>query len=327
MNFRQDSIVADAELIRGELTGGRPWTALGQSFGGFCVTRYLSAAPVGLEAAIITGGLPPLELHPDEIYRATYRRVLEKNRRYFARYPRDAALAREIVEILGTRDVRLQSGGRLSPRRFQQLGIAFGASDGFERVHYLLESAFVDGRTGRELSTPFLRGFESAFAFDTNPIYALLHEAEYCQGSASRWSAQRIRAEYPEFDRSSDRPGTPSKDPSKDGPVLFTGEMVYPWMFQEYTALAPMAGAADILAEHEAWPRLYDAAVLGRNTVPVVASVYYDDMYVEREFSEQTASAIRGLRLWVTNEFEHNALRARGEGLLDRLLSMLRGRA
>jgi pimeloyl-ACP methyl ester carboxylesterase len=314
-HFRQDSIVADAELFRRELAGGRPWTALGQSFGGFCVTRYLSAAPGGLEGAVITGGLPPLEAHADDIYRATYRRVLQKNRRYYARYPRDADRAREIVDALQSREVRLPSGGRLSPRRFQQLGIAFGASDGFERVHYLLEGALVEGPAGREPGTPFLRGFENAFSFDTNPIYALLHEAEYCQGSASNWSAERVRAEYAEFDLSA------------GGPVLFTGEMVYPWMFEECSALAPFARAADLLARHEAWPRLYDAEALARNTVPVVAAVYYDDMYVERRFSEETAAAIRGLEAWVTSEYEHNGLRADGERLLGRLLDTLHGRA
>ncbi len=323
MHFRQDAIVADAELIRRQVAGGRPWTALGQSFGGFCVTRYLSAAPEGLEGAVITGGLPSLDLHPDDIYRATYRRVLEKNRRFFARYPRDAARAGEIVDILNRGVVGLPTGGTLTPRRFQQLGIAFGASDGFERVHYLLEGATVEGRQGRELSTPFLRGFESAFAFDTNPIYALLQEPEYCQGFASRWSAERVRAEFPELDLSSDR----SSHRSPDRSVLFTGEMVYPWMFKEDPTLAPMSEAADILANHEGWPRLYDAAVLGRNTVPAVAAVYYDDMYVERRFSEQTAAAIRGMQTWVTSEFEHNALRADGERLLDRLLLLLRDQA
>jgi predicted phosphohydrolase len=59
--------------------------------------------------------------------------------------------------------------------------------------------------------------------------------------------------------------------------------------------------------------------------VPCVAAVYYDDMYVERAFSEETAAAIRGVKLWVTNEYEHNALRADGERLLDRLLRMLHG--
>ena len=37
---------ADAELIRRELTGGAPWSVLGQSFGGFC-TRHLPVARPG----------------------------------------------------------------------------------------------------------------------------------------------------------------------------------------------------------------------------------------------------------------------------------------
>ncbi|HEY6175673.1 MAG TPA: alpha/beta fold hydrolase, partial [Kofleriaceae bacterium] len=51
-HFRADAIVQDAEWIRRELLGqdGR-WTALGQSYGGFCITHYLSAAPDGLAAA------------------------------------------------------------------------------------------------------------------------------------------------------------------------------------------------------------------------------------------------------------------------------------
>ena len=56
--FRADSIVADAELIRPQVTGGAPWSVLGQSFGGFCTVSYLSTAPDGLREAFITGGLP-----------------------------------------------------------------------------------------------------------------------------------------------------------------------------------------------------------------------------------------------------------------------------
>ncbi|MCL5994458.1 MAG: alpha/beta hydrolase, partial [Chloroflexi bacterium] len=67
----------------------------------------------------------------------------------------------------------------------QQLCSAFGASTGFEEVHYLLEEAFVDGPSGREISYTFLRGVEKFTSFETNPIYALLHEAEYCQQEAS----------------------------------------------------------------------------------------------------------------------------------------------
>src|SRR5829696_6753210 len=87
-HFRADSIVRDAELIRKEL-GVERWSILGQSFGGFCAVTYLSQAPDGLAEAFITGGLPPLDRHPDDVYRATYQRILDRNRRYYERYPQD----------------------------------------------------------------------------------------------------------------------------------------------------------------------------------------------------------------------------------------------
>jgi len=313
-HFRADAIVRDAELIRRELVGeNRRWSALGQSYGGFCLVHYLSAAPDGLKEAIFTGGLPPLDRPADDVYRATYRRVIEKNQRYYARYPDDERRAREMVDYLAAHEVRLPGGGRLSPRWFQQLGIAFGASDGFEKVHYLLEGAFVRGAAGWELSYAFLRGFENALAFQTNPIYAVLHESIYCQEEPSNWSAERLRAEYPEFELAQDRP------------VFFTGEMVYPWMFDEYPYLRPLKDAAEILAAYDGWSRLYDVDTLRANSVPCAAAVYYNDMYVERAFSEETAREIAGIKLWVTNEYEHNGLRSYGEKVLGRLLDMLHG--
>jgi len=313
-NFRADSIVRDAELIRRKLVGAeKRWTVLGQSYGGFCVTHYLSAAPDGLKEAIITGGLPPLNRPPDDVYRATYQRVSERNRLYYERYPDDAERAREIVDHLSSHEVNLPNGDRVSPRRFQQLGIAFGMSTGFERVHYLLEDAFLQGATSREISYTFLRGFENSLWFETNPIYAILHESIYCEGVASNWSAQRVRSEYPEFEV------TPGQ------PVFLTGEMVYPWMLDEYRYLRPLKEAAKILAAYDGWPHLYDKSTLQSNTVPCAAAIYYNDMYVERSLSEETAKNIRGIKLWVTSEYQHDGLRADCEKVLGRLLGMLHG--
>jgi hypothetical protein len=98
---------------------------------------------------------------------------------------------------------------------------------------------------------------------------------------------------------------------------------VYPWMYEDCAELRPLAETAAILAAKADWAPLYDRAVLGANTVPCVAAIYYEDMYVERTFSEETAAAIRGMRTWVTNEYEHNGLRADGERVLGRLLQML----
>jgi pimeloyl-ACP methyl ester carboxylesterase len=315
MHFRADAIVRDAEYIRRVLAGPHPWSALGQSYGGFCITTYLSLAPEGLREAIITGGLPPIFQAPDDVYRATYRRVISRNQEFAARYPHDQALAQRIVAHLAAHDVRLPDGSPLTPHRFLQLGMAFGMSDGFEAVHYLLDEAFVEGPAGPELSDTFLAGALSALSFATSPLYAVLHEACYCQGPASRWSAQRVRAEFPAF------------DPAPDRPPVFTGEMIYPWMFDLDPSLQPLKEVAEILAAHEAWPALYDVPRLRANTVPVAAVIYYDDMYVERAFSEEAAAAIAGCRVWITNQYQHNGLRADGEALLGRLLAMLHGDA
>ncbi|WP_369637997.1 hypothetical protein [Nocardia sp. JMUB6875] len=49
-------------------------------------------------------------------------------------------------------------------------------------------------------------------------------------------------------------------------------------------------------------------------------------MYVERRFSEETARLIPTLRPWITNEYEHNGLRASGDHVLGRLIDLVRGR-
>jgi pimeloyl-ACP methyl ester carboxylesterase len=297
--FRADAIVRDAELIRRELEVEQ-WTVLGQSFGGFCVVTYLSFAPEGLAAAFVTGGLPPLERGPDEVYRATYQRVVDKNRAYYARYPDDRDRVRRILERLEAEDVRLPSGDRLTPRRFRQLGHLLGAGDGFEKLHYRLELPFG--------SPAFLHDVEAAYPFARNPLYAVIHEACYAPGYATRWSAERVLP-----------------DEFRDDPTLFTGEHVYPWMLEEYGALRPLAAAGQILAERE-WPQLYEAERLRANEVPTAAAIYAEDMYVERAYSEETAATIRGLRPWLTNEYEHDGLRADGKRVLGRLLDLARGK-
>jgi hypothetical protein len=42
--------------------------------------------------------------------------------------------------------------------------------------------------------------------------------------------------------------------------------------------------------------------------------------------SEETAGHIRGIKVWATNEYEHNGLRADGQKVLGRLLDMLHGK-
>ncbi|MFF2653278.1 alpha/beta fold hydrolase [Streptomyces sp. NPDC058045] len=312
-HFRADSIVRDAESLRRHLQGEEPWSVLGQSFGGFCAVTYLGLAPEGLRQVCVTGGLPALDGHADDVYRAAYTRTLAHNERYFARYPGDQRLADAVAAHLAAHEVRMPSGERLSVRRFQSAGITFGTASGFDTLHYLLECAFVGTPAGPALSDPFLRGLDSVLSFAPRPLYALLHEPIYAQGGrATDWSAHRTRAEFPAFDADG------------GGPLRFTGEMIYPWHFEEDPALVPLREAADRLARRTDWPALYDPGRLARNTVPVAAAVYHDDMFVDREHSLATAARIRGLRPWITNAHAHDGLRA-DAAVLDRLLAMVRG--
>jgi pimeloyl-ACP methyl ester carboxylesterase len=297
-HFRADSIVRDSELIRRELEVDR-WSILGQSFGGFCTLTYLSIAPEGLREAFLTGGLSPIGRPPDEVYSATYIRLIEKNRAFFARYPEDRARVRDILRQLDDEDVRLPSGDRLTSRRFLQLGNKLGDSAGFEHMHHIIELPV--------RSRAFLADVNDPIQFTRNPIYATLHESSYADGFPTRWSAARTMPDEVAQER------------------YFTGEHVFPWMWDDYGLLQSHKGAAEILAEHP-WPKLYDADQLARNEVPTAGTIYTQDLYVERRFAEETAGQVRGLRPWITNEYEHNGLRADGERVLGRLIDLARGR-
>jgi pimeloyl-ACP methyl ester carboxylesterase len=299
-HFRADSIVRDAEHIRHALEVER-WSLLGQSFGGFCVLAYLSVAPHGLREAFLTGGLPPLRRSADEVYTRTYARVLERNRRFYERFPDDRERVRRLRATIEDRGIALPDGDQLTWRRVRQLGLMLGMSDGAEKLHHILELPFD--------SPAFRDDIAGAVGFARNPLYAIVHEAGYADGGITGWSAHRILP--PEFDDDLD---------------LFTGEHVFPWMFEDYGALAPLREAAELLAQHE-WPFLYDPTVLADNDVPCAAAIYTEDMYVERAFSEETAAQIPGMRAWVTSEYDHNGLRADGARVLDHLFDLVGGRA
>lgn len=300
-HFRADAIVRDCEWIRRELGVDR-WTVLGQSFGGFTSLTYLSFAPEGLEAALITGGLSPVGRSADDVYAATWGRVIGANQRYFERYPDDRARTLRILERLERDDVRLPSGDRLTARRFRGLGMWLGDSAGFEHLHHVLELP-VD-------SPAFLHDVEGGVRWERNPMYATLHESSYADGVVTGWSAQRTM---------------PAGFDAPDSPC-FWAEHVFPWMWEDLGGLRPHREAAAILAQHP-WPRLYDADQLRVNEVPVAATIYVDDVYVDRVWADETAALVRGLRAWETNEYAHNGLRADGERVVGRLIDMVKGRA
>ena len=310
---RADSIVRDFEAIRAAHYEGRQWWSIGQSYGGFLTLHYLSVAPEALVGCAVTGGLIGLDADADEVYRRTFPRVVAKNSVFRERTPHLAGRIERIASLLTGDDVRLPGGDRLTVRRFQTLGMGFGMQPGFDRVHWMLDEAFADSAETR-LSDTFLATVQETTGFATNPLYAALQEAIYGPGP-SAWSAQRARDERSEFAETAD-------------PLLFTGEMVFPWMFEEIGELRPFRAGVELLAERE-WRiepenSFYDPARLAANEVPVEAAVYLDDMYVDADLSRETAARVAGVNAWVTNEYEHDGVHH--DGVAERLFTALEHR-
>lgn len=293
-HFRADSIVADAEHIRKTRFGGRRWSTVGQSYGGFLTLTYLSRSPEALEACYVTGGLASIWPDAAEVYRRTFPRTAGKNREFYARYPHMQEQAAAIADHLAANDVRLPDGDRLTVRRFQSLGIDFGMKPGFERMHWLLEEAFTADGT---LSDGFLAQVLARTSFADNPLFAVMQESIYSHGEngPTNWAAQAEIERHPEFAETA-------------RPLLFTGEMMFPWMFAEIRLLRPFFGAVNELARRESFSELYDVERLAGNAVPVAAAVYFDDMYVDAGLQLDTAAAVGNVHAWVTNEFEHDGI-------------------
>jgi len=128
----------------------------------------------------------------ETVYRRSYKSVMEHTERYYKRFPMDIKRVKKIMKHLATHKVVLPSGGILTPRKFQQLGLNFGVSGGMDRVHSLCLQALVNIDGKEEMLSLFLA--EMASQDQIPPIYAVLHESIYCDGPgyASDWTASKL---------------------------------------------------------------------------------------------------------------------------------------
>ncbi|KAK3329636.1 Alpha/Beta hydrolase protein [Apodospora peruviana] len=343
--FRADNIVRDCEAVRLCLTAGlpeenKPWSLFGQSFGGFVSLTYLSKYPKGLREVFMTGGLAPINSTAEEVYRATYKKVIERNEAYYRKFPEDVNNVYTLVEYIENHEgggPQLPGGGVLTVGRLLSVGLSFGAHGGLDTVHALILRLTADLDQFGVFTRGSLAAIEGHIPFDTNPIYAILHESIYCykKGVASNWAAYRVGKELPPFpwlwkdstansslSSSSNSPPTSLVVTKFDGPPCFSGEMVYPLHFQSYPELRPMEQAAHILAKCNDWDELYDEEQLSRNEVPVYAASFIDDMYVDIELARMTAGMVKGCKVFETNMMYHNAVRAHTDEVISQLFKM-----
>ncbi|KFA61459.1 hypothetical protein S40285_03428 [Stachybotrys chlorohalonatus IBT 40285] len=326
--MRQDNTVRDCEAVRKCLTEGWPeakakWSIFGQSYGGFISLSYLSMHPEGLREVFLTGGLAPVGRDIDQVYGATFGHVVKRNHAYYAKFPEDVEAVRTIAHFIGSRggSIPLPAGGTLTIPRLLTMGIAFGFHGGFDRVHGVILHLKTSLDQFGFLTRAALASVESFTPFDTNIIYAILHEAIYCDGpgSASNWSALRVGQSLQAF--SWLLPGSQPAESSTQ-PLFFSGEMIFPFFFDTYPELMVVKEAAALLATYADWPRLYDQQRLRNNEVPVYAASYIDDMFVDNTFARETASLVRGTKVFETNVMYHTALRAKADEVLQQLFNL-----
>ena len=297
--FRADAIVADAELLREHL-GIERWALLGQSFGGFTALRYLSVAAESLSLALFTGGLPVVGPDIEHVYTTTWEGMITRSEQFWQRFPGDRNRFRRLAERAAAGELLLPGGERVGVERLRRLGHLLGASEGAERLHYLLDLP-AD-------SPAFQHDLAAALPFGgRNPLYTVIHESCWADGVTTDWVAERTMPEAVRADA-----------------TLLAGEHIDRSFLAEDPQLAPWAEAAEILAAHP-WPRLYDDDALRAAEVPAAAAVYFEDAYVPRGPSLATAALLPQMRTWVTSEYEHNGLRAGGSAVFEHLLELATG--
>ena len=283
---------------RGEL-GVERWSVLGQSFGGFCVADL----PVDRAGGPARGAASPAACRRSggrstTSTRATYRararaqppllRALPGRPRAGARAPPPAR--DEDVRLPVRRPADLAP---VPPARHLMLGM----SDGAERLHYLARAAArLAGVPARRRARDVVRAQP-----DLRDAPRVVLRRRRRHALVGRAAAAR-RARTPDAVHRRARL-----------PVDVRGLR---------RAARRSARPPELLAAHE-WPRLYDAGPCSRATrsrSPRRSTP--NDLYVARGSPRRRRRASAALRPWMTNEYEHNGLRADGERVLGRLIAL-----
>ena len=326
--MRQDNTVRDCESVRKALTKGMSdnqskWSIFGQSYGGFVSLSYLSLHPQGLREVFLTGGLAPVGKSAEQVYESLYPRVMKRNAAYYKKFAEDIDNVRQVASYIEEQggSVDLPAGGSLTVPRLMTIGIDFGGAGGFDSVHTIIMNLKMSLDQFGFLSRASLAPIETFTSFDTNIIYAILHEAIYCDGpnDASNWASDRVARELNLFSWLSSNGSAPS---NSSEPLLFAGENIFPFFFDTYPELIPLKSVANKLAAVDDWTNIYDQEQLAKNDVPVYAAVYIDDLYVDYEYSKDTARLVKGTKTWETNAYYHSGLRSNTMEVLGALFNL-----
>lgn len=308
--FRADQIVCDVEYLREKVFKAKKIFLIAQSYGGFISFTYLSFFPQSIAGVIVFGGIPPLlENSVENIYDVLTNNIIKRNKEYYKKFPKDKTKIKKILAQLKNKPYQLPDGGNLTAERFLDMGMILGATGGINSLHNLLDDPFVNAKE-KAISYFFARTSADRTSFETNPIYAVLHESIYCNAIASNWAAAKNLYSKKEFSLNS--PNT-----------FFYGETIRPSMFKDYAMLRPYKKAAEIIAKKADWGLLYHLDQLTKNTVPIEALVYQTDYYVDPTFSVNTSKVIPKLNITIDPKLQHDSIRTKGPEIVANALKKL----
>ena len=309
--FRADSIVRDAEHLRATEFGGRRWATIGQSYGGWLTLTYLSMFPEALTACLVMGGLASLHPSAAEVYRRTFPRALAKNREYERRYPGDTATIARLADLLAAEDVRLPDGDRLTVPRLQFLGNGFGMQHGFEDVHWLVDEALTG--TGGRPSDGFLAEAQARSGLRGRPAV----------GRAAGVALRRPRVGT---DRVGGRrgAGAASRVRPRRAAAAVHGRGDVPLdVRRDPAAPAVRPGGRRARGAHGRGHRSSTGSgsprTRCRSPRPCTSTTSTSTPGLQLE----TAAAVGNLQSWVTDEWEHDGVRASGDRVVRRLLALI----
>jgi len=93
-------------------------------------------------------------------------------------------------------------------------------------------------------------------------------------------------------------------------------------MFEDFGELKRITNQAKLVQNFSDWPSLYDEVQLAKNDVPIYAAVFMQDMYVDYDFSMETARKIRGCKTFTTNMMYHDAIRGKMDEVTKALFAL-----
>ena len=124
------------------------WVTLGQSYGGFLTLTYLSLFPQGVIASFTTGGIPHVPADATDVYRHTFPRMAGKDRSSSTSVTRSGyrtCRGRRRHSAIAASRQHCRTAIRSRWNASRCLGSDFGMKPSFERVHWILDQAFLDG--------------------------------------------------------------------------------------------------------------------------------------------------------------------------------------